>query len=151
MKLPCYTDLLSLECFYMKLLALLLISSFLGGCAQLGGRQAIAPMDSLQTFAYDLGVTHAGFLQCNNVNKADLGAHFESARLALRAQAASELMRVQPAFERGLTEPAGLTSPRHIDCTCAPALVNESRMHNLKLFRTASQPSDWPRGEVSPR
>jgi hypothetical protein len=96
---------------------------------------SVSPMTDSQQFAYDLGRTHASFARCPLVASIDLNAHLESALLALRSRGVHEATETWPYFRKGLDEPAGPGSDLRVNCSCAPALVSESRLHNLKLFR----------------
>lgn len=121
----------------------------LGGCAPLTpARSAHADAnESLRVLAHDLGSTHASLAACSNVAPRELEAHLESARLALNAQAGARLADVVPDFEAGLLEPARLGTRLHVACSCASALVQESRQHNLALFRKTQLPLALRRAE----
>jgi hypothetical protein len=123
----------------MKKSLLLVLVAALGGCAQLPADTAYQ-QDSLKLFAFDLGRTHAGLAACPEVRPDQLDAHLESARIALQGQARSRLAELTPVFEHGLHSPAASGERLHIECDCASQIVEESRRHNLRLYRQVALP-----------
>lgn len=117
------------------------LAAALSGCSAFHPDRFVAyAKDDLSLFAYDLGRTHAGLANCKQASALALDAHLESARLALAAHAGSRSAELSAVFQQGLKESAGYGHRLHIDCDCAKALVEQSRKHNLGLYRSAAAP-----------
>lgn len=115
-----------------------LLAGLLAGCATTH-TELYAP-DRLKLFAYELGATHAALAECDEASNAALAANLETARFALQAQTGSRLGQALPAFYQGLLEPQGKPAGLEVDCSCVDALLDESRLHNLTLYRQVALP-----------
>lgn len=123
----------------MRILALApLLGALLAGCATAPPEPNYVT-DNMTLFAYELGATHASLAQCPTLSAGALSGHLETASLALQAQA-GQRRAVWPAFQQGLRHPEGKPAALKIDCSCADALLNESRQHNLTLYRSVALP-----------
>jgi hypothetical protein len=115
------------------------LASLLAGCAT-PNHTAVYASDHLKLFAYQLGATHAALAECDEASNTALAANLETARFALQAQTGPRLPQALPAFYQGLLEPQGKPSGLVVDCSCADALLDESRLHNLALYRQVALP-----------
>jgi hypothetical protein len=124
------------------LTALVLAAATLtSGCALYNPDRSVTyQADDLKLFAYDLGRTHAGLARCKEVSPVLLDAHLESAWIALKGQARGRMSELEPVFLQGLQQPDGPGLRLHITCECANQLANESRKHNLRLYRQVELP-----------
>jgi hypothetical protein len=123
---------------FMRILVLApLFAAMLSGCATPPPEPNYVT-DNLTQFAFELGATHAAMSQCEELSGGALSGHLETAYFALHAQAGGR--DVLPALQQGLrhpeAKPAGLT----IDCSCAKTLLEESRQHNLSMYRSVALP-----------
>lgn len=138
-----------METTFMRILAVTpLLMALLSGCAT----QAPEPNyvnDNLTLFAYELGATHASLAQCPALTAPRLSAHMETATLALQAQAGNR-RNVWPAFQQGLHHPEGKPAALKVDCSCADALLTESRRHNLTLYRSVALPRAFRNSATQP-
>jgi hypothetical protein len=135
----------------LRLSTSVLLIAALTGCAQLSNRGIDRyGDDDLQAFAFELGSTHASFRLCPAAPATQLDAHLQTARLALRANAGRRLPELNTAFERGLRDGGGAFSGRQVDCSCVVDLLEDSRQHNLALFRQATLPRVQAKAVRSP-
>lgn len=114
-----------------------LFAALLTGCATVPEPNYVT--DNMTLFAYELGATHASLAKCEKLSPGALSGHLETASLALQGQAGSR-GAAWSAFQQGLRHPEGKPAALKIDCSCADALLAESRQHNLTLYRSVALP-----------
>lgn len=125
------------------------LAAMLAGCATSNPTPTFA-QDHLKRFAYQLGTTHAALSQCEKASHAGLSANLETARFALQAQAGGRFDAVLPVFLRGLDEPEGKPAGLEVDCECVNSLLEESRRHNLALYREVALPQAFSTSATQP-
>lgn len=123
----------------LKLASSLLIVA-LGGCASVSSYDEDRFTNPAEREAYIMGSAHAGLTYCAaSLDQQALELHGTASRLAAMALKGARPGQLQAAFEAGLREGGGFSSPHRVPCSEAAAVLKCSLDDYLGQWR-ASQP-----------
>lgn len=118
-----------------------LLTLALCGCASVASYNEERFSSSAEREAYVMGSAHAGLAYCAaSIDAQALGLHASASRMAAMALTGARPKELRAAYEAGLKEGGGFSSPHRVPCSEAAAVLNCSLEDYLGQWR-AAQPA----------